>query len=623
MNMNARFRFCAALLPAMLAMHPHPAKAEDADKCKMTRAAKFPVVMEGVRATIPVSFNGKQTRIWLDSGAFFNFMPKAKAAELGLATEPLPFGFYITGTGGQATAELARVRDFGVAGATLHDVAFVVGGSDVGNGALGANFLGVWDTEFDLAKGAVNLFREAGCNRLNMAYWGSGMWVGEARLFGGENDNDHHIYVEVIVNGHSLRAMLDSGAPASVIGRRAAERVGMDLASPQVVASEKISGIGAHQRNSWIARAQTIAIGGEQIRNSPIRVIDDRNDAPHDDMVLGVDFLMAHHVLVSQPQHKMFLTYNGGPIFSASTDREIGHIATRAENMGAAEQAPDPKTADEFAGRASARLTRGDVVGAIADFTDAIGLAPGRADLLADRARAYMVGGHAELAAKDIGAGLAISPNDHLLLTGRALLKLRAGDKAGALADIEAAAAATPRGSLDVMPIVRLYERLGMADRGLALIDPVVELHRDDSHYAELLNARSWNRALANTDLDRALKDSNTAIGKSGLAAAMLDTRALVQFRRKDYAAAIADENAALSTMPRLAPALFVRGLAQLANGDAADGNADIAAAREIQPGIDSEYAAYGLTAPKADAANAPPATSAQSGIAAVGDRTQ
>jgi hypothetical protein len=34
---------------------------------------------------------------------------------------------------------------------------------------------------------------------------------------------------------------------------------------------------------------------------------------------------------------------------------------------------------------------------------------------------------------------------------------------------------------------------------------------------------------------------------------AMLDTRALVQLRRKDYAAAIADETAALDKMPRLA----------------------------------------------------------------------
>ncbi len=576
----------------------------------MSLVAKFPVIMEGPRASVRVNLNGRDSRIWLDSGSFFDFMPKAMAVALALHTEPLPPEFLVSGVGGSYMPELARVHDFGIAGATLHDVDFVVGGSDTGNAYLGANFLGWWDTEFDLAKGAVNLFKESGCDRINIAYWSAGMAVGEARLLNGNNKVDYLIYVEVIVNDHPLRAILDSGAPTSLIGRHAAERAGIDLNAPQVVASGRMTGLGSHARQTWIARTQTISIGGEVIRNSPIRVIDDRGDDQGHDMLLGVDFLMAHHIIVSQPQHKMFLTYNGGPIFSSTTDNEIGHLTTRAENMGAGEKAADPKTADEFAGRGSARLNQGDVIGSIADFTEAIALAPARADLLADRADAYLRGKHPELAAKDIDAALAIAPQDDRLLIRRAQFKLAKGDKAGALADTEAAAAAAPKGSLQVMAVVRLYERLGMADRGLALIDPVVDLHRDDAHYAGLLNARSWNRGLANADLDRALKDANTAIRMAGPIPAMLDTRALVQLRRKDYAAAIADETAALDKMPRLAAALFLRGLARLASGDTAGGNADIAAARAVQPKIQQFYAAYQLAVP-ADLPKAPEPSSA------------
>ena len=418
----------------------------------------------------------------------------------------------------------------------------------------------------------------------------------------------------MIVNGHSLRAMLDSGAPTSIIGRHAAARAGIDLNAPRVVASEAMGGIGTHRRTSWIARTQMISIGGEEIRNSPIRVIDDAGDDRDTDMLLGVDFLMSHHVMVSQPQRKMFLTYNGGPIFSASTDGEIGPLQTRAENMGASEKMPDPKTADDFAGRASARMEQRDVIGAIADFTEAIRLAPTRADLLGARAGAYARGRHPELAARDIDAALAITPGDHRLLTRRAQMKWGKGDKPGALADTNAAAAATPKGSLDVMPIVRLYERMGMADRGLALIDAVVEQHRDDSNYANLLNARSWNRGLANNDLDRALKDANSALRKAGPNPAFLDTRALVQLRRKAYAEAIADESAALDKMPKLPAALFIRGLARLASGDGAGGSADIAAARAGQPGIDQRYAAYGLAAPTPAPAMPAPAMPANSG---------
>jgi tetratricopeptide (TPR) repeat protein len=316
---------------------------------------------------------------------------------------------------------------------------------------------------------------------------------------------------------------------------------------------------------------------------------------------------LSHHVLVAQGQRKIYLTYNGGAIFSATTDSEIGKIETRAEGMGKAVEDAEPRTADQFAGRGSARLSRNDLPGAIADLTEAIKLAPTRTDLLNDRATAYFRSGKADLAARDIDAALLIAPNDHRLLTRRAQIRLGKGDKAAALADTDAAAAATPKGSLDIMPVVILYERLGKADRGLALLDPVVDLHRDDSRYPMLLNARSWNRALANADLERALRDINTAIRKAGAPAAMLDTRALVQLRRKDYAGTIADATAAIGKAPRMSSALFVRGLARLASGDAAGGKADVAAARAIAPRIDARYADYGLVAPQAEIPAQPP----------------
>ena len=596
--MNIPFCVTAPLALALCLALPHPARAGDASKCKVEVYARLPVTMEDSRASVPVTVNGKETRLWLDSGAFFNFMSKAKAAELGLTTEPLPAWFRVSGIGGSFTPELARVKDFGLGGGMLHNMEFVVGGSDAGNGFLGANLLGIVDTEFDLAHGKVNLFKEIGCKNFSLAYWAAGMVVGEIRLLPGSNDNDHHLYGELLINGHSVRAMLDTGAQ-TLLSRHAAERVGIDLNDPKVIASMKMSGVGTRARQSWIARTQTITLGGEQISNSPIRVIDNGDDWSNHEMLLGMDFFLSHRVFISQAQRKIWLTYSGGPIFSATTDSETGKIETIAKDMGQAEVEPEPKTADQFAGRGSARLSRNDLAGAIADLTEAIKLAPTRTSVLKDRASAYFRAGKGDLGTKDIEAALAIAPNDHRLLTRRAQIRIGKGDKVGALADTDAAAAATPKGSLDIMTVVVLYERLGKADRGLALLDPVIDLHHDDSNYPALLNARSWNRALANADLDRALRDINTALRKSAGNAAMLDTRAFVEFRRKDYAAAVSDAGAALDKVPKLASSLFVRGLARLASGDEAAGKVDIASARAIQPTIDQRFSQYGLIAPK------------------------
>jgi hypothetical protein len=33
------------------------------------------------------------------------------------------------------------------------------------------------------------------------------------------------------------------------------------------------------------------------------------------DMLLGADFFLSHHILISNSQHKLYFTYNGGPVF--------------------------------------------------------------------------------------------------------------------------------------------------------------------------------------------------------------------------------------------------------------------------------------------------------------------
>jgi hypothetical protein len=34
------------------------------------------------------------------------------------------------------------------------------------------------------------------------------------------------------------------------------------------------------------------------------------------DMLIGADFFLSHHIFVSNSQHKLYLTYNGGPVFN-------------------------------------------------------------------------------------------------------------------------------------------------------------------------------------------------------------------------------------------------------------------------------------------------------------------
>lgn len=296
------------LVAVTSALAPAAARAD----CQFGVLAKLPVAMRGIRASIPVSIKGEKSDMWLDTGAFFNFMSRAKAAQLGLRLDPLPNGFRISGIGGSAEAQLTRVTDLELAGIHIDRMEFIVGGSDAGNSMLGANMFYQFDSEFDIANGRINLMRAKGCGKANLAYWAGDRFIGVAELADGEHENDRHIYAPVTINGVRLIAMLDTGAPTSVVTRRAAQRAGVDLKSASD--NGQAYGIGTKGRQTWVAQLKSFEIGDETISNTPITVIDE--EIGHEDVILGMDFFLSHHLLVARSQKRLYLTYNGGPIFS-------------------------------------------------------------------------------------------------------------------------------------------------------------------------------------------------------------------------------------------------------------------------------------------------------------------
>ncbi len=571
-----------------------------AAKCEIGMVARLPVTMEGPRVTVPVEVNGKATSFWLDSGAFYSIMSKARAAELDLKTTSMPPGFYISGIGGNATAEVTTIKSFKIVGQELKNLQFLVGGSDAGNALIGQNILSVFDTEYDLANGHVNLVRTKDCHDVNLAYWAADKPVAMAELFALDSELERHLRVKADINGKPVTLLLDTGATASYLNRSAAERIGIDLAAPGVVQSESTSGFGKNYRRTWIVTLKSFGVGGEEIRNSPIRVIDDKGDSPNYDVLVGVDFFLAHRLFVSPATRHLFMTYNGGPIFSMTTDGEIGARKTRTEGDWAVSNTDTPKDAAGFAQRASANATRGDWKAARADYDEAIKLEPGKSEYWQRRADARWRSGDDAGARADFDKAIALAPNNADLLIQRGFQRVRDGDEKGALADAEAALAGYHEGSLERLAVVALFDRLHRADRVVALIDPIIALHKSDNELGNLLNTRCYSRALANIDLPKALADCNGAIKRNGELAAFIDSRAMVKVRMGDLAGALADYDAALAKAPKQAASLYMRGWTRRANakGDAAQlklADADFAAAKAIDEDIADQLAPYGF----------------------------
>src|SRR5206468_3567080 len=133
-------------------------------QCQLTKYLELPVTMRGARPIVSAQIDGKDAQFILDSGAFFSTLSPASAQNYGLHLTALASNFVLRGVNGAMAASVTTVRKFGLAGATIPNVEFVVGGTDIGQvGLLGQNLLGIGDVDYDFRHGAVRLLRAKGC----------------------------------------------------------------------------------------------------------------------------------------------------------------------------------------------------------------------------------------------------------------------------------------------------------------------------------------------------------------------------------------------------------------------------------------------------------------------------
>lgn len=582
-----RRSFCALMAFAGAAFGAGAAQAE----CQYGPVAKLPVTMQGVRASVPVTIKGQKADMWIDTGAFFHFMSRARAAQLEQRLDPPPQGLHVSGIGGSADVMVAHIADVGLAGYKFPRMDFLVGGSDAGNGFLGANLFQPFDTEFDLAHGQINLMSAKGCGKANLAYWAGDRFLGISPLLDGGFAMPSHIFTTITVNGVKMRAMLDTGAPGTVLSRAAAEKAGIDLTGPDAKADGQAHGIGIKGRNRWVVRLKTFDIGGETIANTPISVID--QDLDSEDAIIGMDFFLSHHLLVSRSQSRIYITYNGGPIFSTSTEHASGKVNTVEQNMGGAAKVEAPKDAAELARRGSARLAQRDYAGAIEDLSAAIAQNPNEADYWRDRALAYAGNHQRDLSRKDWGQAMKLRPDDPKLMAvwARGLI---ADEPKEALAVAQRAAKLAPKGDLDNMTLAVILSDLGQAAQGLPLLDDMIALHREDHMLGRLYNERCWLRGLANVDVDKGAKDCDAAIRRDGETRNFVGSRGLIRLRQKDYAGALGDFDKALA-MRKGATDEILRGLALIGMNRGEEGRAAIAKASKDAPHEAAMLAGYGL----------------------------
>ena len=461
--------------------------------CKLGKMAEFPITMVDLRALMRAQINGRDVDFTVDSGAFFSMLSSATAAELGLKTHMAPFGFYVTGVNGSANVAVATVKEFTLAGVPLHDVDFLVGGSDASGsiGLLGQNVLHIGDVEYDLGEGVIRLMKAAGCGKSLLAYWVKSTEPYSDMDIEPTSRERFHTVGRAYLNGAEIRVLFDTGAATSILSLQAAARAGVRPDSPGVVAGGQSGGVGRGTFATYIAPFSSFKIGDEEIKNTRLRI--GGIELVDVDMLIGADFFLSHRIYVANSQHKLYFTYNGGPVFNLSHTKHApapqdsasspaaepgAGPATAADSTASGSSASgssatngsatlsaanDGADAAELSRRGQALAARRDFEHALADLDRACQLAPDNAEYIYRRGVIHAQLRQDALAVTDFDRAIKLKPDEADALLARARLRFKGGDKPGAAADLDAADALLPKEANVRLMLAGAYEQLDLS----------------------------------------------------------------------------------------------------------------------------------------------------------------
>lgn len=256
----------------------------------------------------------------------------------------------------------------------------------------------------------------------------------------------------------------------------------------------------------------------------------------------------------------------------------VRNFAEAAEAAGKAIALEE--TAGRYHWRGLARQARGDLDGAIADYTKSLELNPRFDGAYMNRGLARQAKGDLDGAIEDFGRAIAINPKLDAAYLNRANARQTRGDSAGAFRDYDKAIEVNPK-------LYEAYTGRGVARHSQGDLDGAIQDHTKalelNPRYADAL----VNRGIAwkdRRDPDRAIEDFNRALEIHPRHARALTNRANARLAKGDLDGAIDDHSKALEINPRLVEAYYNRGNARRDKGDADGAIQDYTRALEINP---------------------------------------
>lgn len=308
-------RAAIALLLGWLA--PSTAIAAETASCSLKLVNSIPITMAagGTRPLVAVTINGTQKQFLLDTGGYATQVSTETAEELKL---PLfDSNLKLLFLDGSASSRVAKVESFGLgrmADKNTELSTSTFGDNDLFSGLLAADYMGKYDIELDFAGGKMNYFSPDHCPG-NVVYWPAAAIAVVPMRF-----PDHHLILDVSLDGHPFRAIVDTGAPGTTLSMAEAKRV-FDITAEDKDKDfehifQKLSFEGLEIANPRIAIIPD-KVGSKDPNNSfvtgsRVKRIDDL-DPTAPKMLIGMNILSKLRLYIAFSENKIYVT-PGAPL---------------------------------------------------------------------------------------------------------------------------------------------------------------------------------------------------------------------------------------------------------------------------------------------------------------------
>ena len=309
--------------------------------CSLEMVTTLPAKIDNGRVFIPGTMDGHPVDYLVDL-ASQTLLLRSAATEFTII--PDNFG------------SLDKIATFGPPGPNqlvFQHLPLRVGGTSANFGApqevavLGMDFFARYDVEFDIQHGKIILYRPAGCEGANLAYWSGPHTVADMVSNAGPHINVPpytaynfpHVNIRVKVHGQDMVAALDTGYAQSSLSLAAAHSVGLTVGGDGMTETAPTADLlDGYSTPTWIGTVDSVALGNETAASAKIRfrsfIVPPGASQPRtgtairrtryngDDMMLGADFLIAHRIFLSQSQAKVYFSHADGADFLGGTPKD-------------------------------------------------------------------------------------------------------------------------------------------------------------------------------------------------------------------------------------------------------------------------------------------------------------